>query len=265
MSDHGDSPWRRIVYRGLACAATVMIVCAGWVTVDLLRQDVQAPAHAQSSATVGGTGVQVAEAGSTEDVAASSSTGPALRADPAWVATTAAATGIPERALFAYAAADLVIDREQPECGIGWNTIAGIGYVESAHASHGNSMLKADGWVEPRILGPQLDGDGVAAITDTDGGAWDGDSIWDRAVGPMQFIPDTWYRWGADGNGDGAADPNQLDDAALATARYLCASGSMTTNAGWRGAVFSYNHLDSYVTAVADAANEYARRAQSVR
>ncbi|WP_447407116.1 lytic murein transglycosylase, partial [Clostridium perfringens] len=83
------------------------------------------------------------------------------------------------------------------------------------------------------IRGPALDGDGVAAIADTDGGRWDGDTLWDRAVGPMQFIPDTWSRWGADGNGDGAADPNQIDDAALATARYLCGASAMTDAAGW--------------------------------
>ena len=43
------------------------------------------------------------------------------------------------------------------------------------------------------ILGPVLNGVGdVAAIPDTDGGRWDGDTTWDRAVGPMQFIPSSW-------------------------------------------------------------------------
>ena len=45
----------------------------------------------------------------------------------------------------------------------------------------------------------------------------------DRAVGPMQFLPASWARYGADGNGDGVRDPHQLDDAALAAAAYLCA------------------------------------------
>jgi membrane-bound lytic murein transglycosylase B len=77
----------------------------------------------------------------------------------------------------------------------------------------------------------------------------------------MQFIPDTWTRWGADGNGDGATDPNQIDDAALAAARYLCASGAMSSVEGWRAAIFSYNHLDVYVDDVAAVANRYATAA----
>ncbi len=77
---------------------------------------------------------------------------------------------------------------------------------------------------------------------DTDGGLLDGDTMWDRAVGPMQFIPSTWVEWASNANGDDVADPNQIDDAALTTARYLCASGSMTNPEGWRAAVFSYNH-----------------------
>lgn len=68
----------------------------------------------------------------------------------------------------------------------------------------------------------------------------------------------TWAKWGADGNGDGVASPNQIDDAALAAARYLCASGTMTNTAGWRAAVFSYNQSNAYVNEVAAIANRYA-------
>ncbi len=45
---------------------------------------------------------------------------------------------------------------------------------------------------------------------------------YDRAVGPMQFLPGTWGRWGSDGDRDGVSDPQDVDDAALAAARYLC-------------------------------------------
>ena len=181
--------------------------------------------------------------------------------DPSWTSQMSEATGIPERALAAYALAHVSIAEEEPACGIDWTTIAAIGAIESDHGNHADSVLGADGYPEPAIVGRALDGDGVARIDDTDGGILDGDPTWDRAVGPMQFIPSTWERWGSDANGDGAADPNQIDDAALASARYLCASGSMTTPEGWRAAVFSYNHDNDYVDKVARVAIGFAAAA----
>lgn len=187
---------------------------------------------------------------------------PLQRIDRTWAQRTATAAGIPLRALLAYASATVTVSAEQPGCGISWNTLAAIGAVESAHASHGGTRLLDSGFTRPAILGPSLNGRGVGTIRDTDDGALDGDRVWDRAVGPMQFIPSTWRRWGADGNGDGRADPNQIDDAALTAARYLCASGSLTTPERWRAAVLSYNHSDAYVDAVAAAANTYAASAR---
>ena len=195
------------------------------------------------------------EASLTTEVAA------VVRPDPAWTGTVAVRNGIPERALRAYAAASLTLRAEQPDCGLGWNTLAGLGAIESAHGTHDGGSLRADGYPDPPIRGIALDGTASAAISDTDGGRFDGDAVWDRAVGPLQFIPSTWQRWGADANGDGIADPNQIDDAALAAGRYLCAAGEMTSPTGWRRAVFSYNHLDTYVDDVAAAANAYAARA----
>jgi membrane-bound lytic murein transglycosylase B len=83
-------------------------------------------------------------------------------------------------------------------------------------------------------------------------------------VGPLQFIPSTWHRWGADGSGDGVADPQQIDDASLAAARYLCHYGDLTDAATWRTAVFAYNHVESYVDSVAATANQYAAQAAAV-
>jgi membrane-bound lytic murein transglycosylase B len=203
------------------------------------------------------------QTGTIEEPTAVSGSGvsPMPPVEPAWTVRTAAATGIPERALSAYANAHVAIAEEDPECGLDWATIAAIGAIESGHGSHAGAVLDEYGNVQPAIIGRALDGDGVARIADTDGGLFDGDVTWDRAVGPMQFIPSTWAKWASDANGDDMADPNQIDDAALATARYLCASGSMTSPEGWRAAVFSYNHDNDYVDKVARVATDYAASA----
>jgi membrane-bound lytic murein transglycosylase B len=179
--------------------------------------------------------------------------------DPAWVTRTAHRAGMPEPALLAYARAMLM---SPDACQVGWTTLAGIGWVESRHGTIGGRTLGADGRSSSPILGPALDGGRFAAIPATARStAWHGDPDWDHAVGQMQFIPSTWEQWGADGDGDGAADPNDIDDAAYAAARYLCADGrDLASSSGWTGGIFSYNHSDDYVAAVHAAATAYAER-----
>jgi membrane-bound lytic murein transglycosylase B len=182
--------------------------------------------------------------------------------DAQWLIRTAARTGVPARALLAYAAAAGMANAEAPTCRIGWNTVAAIGFIESAHGSHGGGTLTATGQASRPIIGPSLNGEGFAAIPDTDAGALDGDALWDHAVGPMQFIPSTWRLAGRDGNGDGEADPLNIDDAAVGAASYLCLGGrDLATARGWSDAVFSYNQSDSYVDQVRDQANAYAAQA----
>ncbi len=182
------------------------------------------------------------------------------RVDPDWLRATAASSGVPEVALDAYARAEL---RSPEDCGVGWTTLAGIGWVESQHGTLGGRALGADGHSSRLILGPALDGVGpVRAIAASPRSTtFHGDPRWDHAVGPMQFLPTTWETWGADGDGDGARDPNDLDDAALAAADYLCAGGrDLTTASGWTGGVLSYNNARSYLDAVHAAAVTYAGR-----
>jgi membrane-bound lytic murein transglycosylase B len=82
----------------------------------------------------------------------------------------------------------------------------------------------------------------------------------------MQFIPSTWRKWASDGNGDGLGDPQQIDDAALAAARYLCAGGrDMASPAGWWAGILSYNNSTEYAQKVFGLADGYAKAAQSVR
>lgn len=181
--------------------------------------------------------------------------------DPGWLAAMSAKAGLTREAMRAYAAAELRLSVEKPGCHMSWNTLAGLGWVESQNGTIGGHWVQANGDVDSPITGPPLDGTRFAAIPDSDGGEFDGDTVWDRAVGPMQFLPTTWGAWGRDGSGDGVADPQNLDDAALAAASYLCANGGdLTTAAGWTNAVFSYNHSEDYVSTVLAAADVYAER-----
>jgi hypothetical protein len=145
-------------------------------------------------------------------------------------------------------------------CDVHWWLIAGIGFVESGHAASGGSgSAHWDGVARPPILGPVLDGSGGwAAIQDSDGGRYDGNRTWDRAVGPMQFLPSTWETWGVRPNGE-LGNPQAIRPAAAATARYLCASSAdVASSAGMARAVFSYNHSFDYVRLVLSVAARYA-------
>jgi hypothetical protein len=233
-------------------ASIVLIVCGGIVALG-------------STATLHPRGPRAAEtAAESTAVTAVATLGPPLiqplapltAAAPAPLAAallTSVPTGLPRRAAEAYARA-----AQSSGCPLPWTVLAGIGWIESHHAASGGSARPDwDGVARPAIIGPRLDGSSFAAVPDTDHGALDGDSEWDRAVGPMQFIPSTWARWSADGNADGRRDPQSIDDASLAAAHYLCAAGDPTTADGLRRAVFAYNHDDAYVRAVLTAAQVY--------
>ena len=147
------------------------------------------------------------------------------RPSTAAVISGLAANGIPTVALNAYRVAAARLANADPGCGIDWALLAGIGREESDHGQFAGAVLHADGVSTPRIIGIPLNGHGTALIRDTDHGALDGDTVYDHAVGPMQFIPSTWALYGTDANGDGVADPFNINDAALTAARYLCAAG----------------------------------------
>ncbi|MGW4400853.1 lytic transglycosylase domain-containing protein [Amycolatopsis nivea] len=185
----------------------------------------------------------------------------------AWADKVAPATGIPARAVRAYGNAELAMREVDRGCHISWATLAGIGRIESNHGQYGGAVLGADGRPSKPIIGVPLDGSsGVRAIGDTDGGQLDGDPVADRAVGPMQFIPGTWRKWASDATGDGRADPQQIDDAALTAARYLCAGGrDMASPAGWWAGILSYNNSTEYAQKVFGLADGYAKAAQKVQ
>jgi hypothetical protein len=136
-----------------------------------------------------------------------------------------------------------------PGCHLPVSLLAAIGQVESGSLA-GRSLDAAHRAVPP-VLGPVLDGVGAAAIRDTDGGRLDGNAVWDRAVGPMQFIPSTWAAFGVDGDGDGRADPQDVYDATASAAGYLCAGGrDLALPSGLRSAILAYNHSTAYLATV---------------
>jgi hypothetical protein len=98
--------------------------------------------------------------------------------------------GIPDRALVAYVSA-----AAEAPCAIDWWDLAAVGAVESGHGTHAGAHIQADGTMS------------VMAVS------------YAAARGPMQFIDPTWEHYGEGG------DVNDIDDAAPATARMLCANG----------------------------------------
>jgi murein DD-endopeptidase MepM/ murein hydrolase activator NlpD len=121
------------------------------------------------------------------------------------------ASGVPS---IAYPELDALWRRAGSAYGIPWEVLAAINKIESNFG---------------RNMGPSSAG----------------------AVGWMQFMPDTWLRWGTDGDGDGIADPWDPEDGVYSAARYLAAAGGA---ADIRRSVFAYNHANWYVDDVLELA-----------
>ncbi|MGW6356382.1 lytic transglycosylase domain-containing protein [Streptomyces sp. NPDC055092] len=171
---------------------------------------------------------------------------------PAAPAGMESLSGVPRTVLAAYNRAVAEMRTASPNCRLPVALLAAIGKVESGHARDG--AVDGSGTTLRPILGPVLDGSGgFAAIRNTYGTKWGQSGDWARAVGPMQFIPSTWARWGSGGN------PSNVHDAALAAGRYLCADGrNLSTTAGLREAILSYNHSADYLNTVTQWMNVYS-------
>ena len=105
-----------------------------------------------------------------------------------------------------------------------WTLLAGVGQVESGHG---------------RNNGPSSAG----------------------AVGPMQFMPQTFRGYAVDGDRDGRTDPWDPQDAIFSAAHYLCASGVGAGGPdGVHTALFAYNHAEWYVDLVLAAERSIVAR-----
>lgn len=168
------------------------------------------------------------------------------------ILATAAAAGIPPTALAAYQRAATIINAADADCQLPWQLLAAIGRVESDHGRADGNELDDNGVARPGIYGVALDGsNGTTLIVDTDAGRFDKDTSYDRVVGPMRFIPSTWAVVGVDADGDGVRDPQDIDDAALGAAIYVCSGpDTLGTDEGRRAALQRYNPSPAYVDLV---------------
>ncbi len=108
------------------------------------------------------------------------------------------------------------------------------------------------------IYGPTLDGTlpGNEVIVQSSA---PGRVSYARAMGPMQFLPGTWARYASDGDGDGVADPQNLYDATLAAARYLCSGGlNLRDQSQVLSSILRYNNSMPYAQNVLGWAAAYA-------
>jgi membrane-bound lytic murein transglycosylase B len=175
---------------------------------------------------------------------------------PASVVNSSRAPGIPSMALAAYRNAEQMMATSNPDCGVSWNLLAGIGRIESGHANGGATDARGTA-VQP-IYGPALDGTlpGNETIVQS---SVAGSVTYSRAMGPMQFLPGTWARYAADGDGDGVADPQNLYDSTLAAARYLCSGGmNLRDPSQVMAAILRYNNSIPYARNVLGWAAAYA-------
>ncbi|AFM18618.1 hypothetical protein Mycch_3893 [Mycolicibacterium chubuense NBB4] len=175
---------------------------------------------------------------------------------PAIVVNSPGTLRIPSMALAAYRNAEAKMASATPGCGVSWNLLAGIGRIESMHAFGG--ATDARGTAVRPIYGPALDGTLPGNEVIVQSRATDR-VVYARALGPMQFLPGTWSRYASDGDGDGKADVQNIFDASLAAARYLCSGGlNLRSQTDVVAAILRYNNSMAYAQNVMAWAAAYA-------
>jgi hypothetical protein len=139
-----------------------------------------------------------------------------------------------------------------PACRLDAPLLEAIGKVESDHAYNGYVDRKGEALLP--IIGPALNGrPGLALIHASPlGKQLHGDPVYEHAVGPMQFLPETFKDWATAGRkGRKTSDPENVYDAAATAAHYLCGSGGDLHDPKARhAAVLRYNNSEDYARTV---------------
>ncbi|MFT4125625.1 MAG: lytic murein transglycosylase [Gordonia sp. (in: high G+C Gram-positive bacteria)] len=178
-----------------------------------------------------------------------------------WAKLHAEPYDVPERALRSYAYAAAAMGKAQPNCGMGWSTLAAIGEVSSDHGEASSGVVTGEGLVVPALRNlAQANPSHAKPLADTDAGRFDGNEKYDVTMGPMQILPSRWEQFATDADNDNKSDPDNYDDATLTTARFLCAAGGdMRRPEGWATAVSQFNRMPDFLEKVHAAAMKYGR------
>ncbi len=245
----------------LGIAAITPIVFAGAVaaspgTVSPIRDSAVTPLAAVAPSPINPDGASVVAATKPPTPFHIASTAGISGPPPSVVVSSPGTLRIPMIALNAYQNAERMMAASFPGCGISWNLLAGIGRIESMHANGGATDVS--GSPARPIYGPSLDGtlpgNEVIELSRTANRV-----TYARALGPMQFLPGTWSRYASDGNGDGKADVQNVFDASLAAARYLCSGGmNLRDQSHVMAAILRYNNSMAYAQNVLGWAAAYA-------
>ena len=134
---------------------------------------------------------------------------------------------------------------------IPWNLLAGVHRVETVFSTLDDMVSYAGaeghfqfmpctwaGWAHPSCSGLGAGNIPSEDLTDPDKIA-------------------EWGGYGVDANGDGKADPWDIEDAVHTAANYLAASGAASGDID--GAIFNYNHSTKYVADVKSFMNQYGQ------
>ncbi|WP_224387917.1 hypothetical protein [Pseudonocardia sp. ICBG1293] len=97
-------------------------------------------------------------------------------------------------------------------------------------------------------------------MADTDGGRLDGDPVLDRAVGPMQFLPETWRATAPTATATASPIPSRWTTPPSPRPATCVRTVATSPTPGLVARVLAYNASGDYARDVWAAAADYAQR-----